>query len=98
MSPEVTKVVTELREFMFDRVYMPAGAGPEGQNARAIIEFLYGHFLKHPDDIPEHYFARGEPIERVALDYIAGMTDQFALHTAEGLRPGIASDVFVGRV
>jgi hypothetical protein len=75
---------------------MPAGSGPEGQHARVIVEFLYGHFLAHPDEIPERYFVRGEPVERVALDYIAGMTDQFAPHTAEGLRPGIASDVFVG--
>ena len=43
-------------------------------------------------------FERNEPIERAVVDYIAGMTDQFSLHTAEGLRPGIASNVFVGRV
>ena len=66
---------------------MPAGTGPEGTHARIIVEFLYDHFVKHPDEVPEQYFVRREPIERVALDYIAGMTDQFALHTAEGLRP-----------
>jgi dGTPase len=98
MSPEVTKVVTDLREFMFDHVYVPAGRGPEGQNARVVIEFLYGYFSKHTREIPERYFATDSPIDRVVIDYIAGMTDQFALHTAEGLRPGIASDVFVGRV
>ena len=63
-----------------------------------IVEFLYGYFIKHPDEIPERYFDRKEPVDLVALDYIAGMTDQFALHTAEGLKPGIASDVFVGRI
>jgi dGTPase len=98
MSPQVTSVVTQLREFMFDNVYVPAGDGAEGKNARVIVEFLYGHFLKNAGEIPEHYFLRNDPVDRVALDYIAGMTDQFALHTAEGLRPGIASDVFVGRV
>ena len=98
MSPQVNAVVTDLREFMFDNVYMPAGQGPEGQNARIIVEFLYGFFLKNPGEVPERYFERNDPIEKVALDYIAGMTDQFALHTAEGLRPGIASDVFVGRI
>jgi dGTPase len=98
MSPQVTLVVTLLREFMFDNVYVPAGDGAEGRNARVIVEFLYGHFLKNPAEIPEHYFLRTDSVDRVALDYIAGMTDQFALHTAEGLRPGIASDVFVGRV
>ena len=98
MSPQVNGVVTQLREFMFDNVYMPAGQGPEGENARLIVEFLYGYFIKHPGEIPERYFERNEAVDLIALDYIAGMTDQFALHTAEGLKPGIASDVFVGRV
>ena len=98
MSNQVSGVVNELREFMFDNVYVPAGQGPEGVNARIIVEFLYGFFLDHPDEVPEHYFQRNESIERVSLDYIACMTDHFALHTAEGLRPGIASDVFIGRV
>ena len=98
MSPQVNGAVTQLREFMFDHVYMPAGRGPEGTNAREIVEFLYGFFMRNPEEIPEHYFARNDPVDQVALDYIAGMTDQFALHTAEGLRPGIASAVFTGRV
>lgn len=98
MSGEVNHAVTALREFMFDHVYMPAGGGAEGENARVVVEFLYEYFSKHPDEIPERYFLEGEPLSRVAVDYIAGMTDQFALHTAEGLRPGIASSVFIGRV
>ena len=98
MSAEVNGVVTRLREFMFDHVYMPAGEGMEGRNAREVIEFLYGYFLSNHVEIPERYFASQDSVERVVLDYIAGMTDQFALHTAEGLKPGIASDVFLGRV
>ena len=98
MSVEVARVVTELREFMYDTVYVPAGVGPEGENARAIVEFLYNHFLAHPDEIPERFHAAGEPVDSVAIDYIAGMTDQFALTLAEHLRPGIVSNVFEGRV
>ena len=98
MSPQVSTVVNELREFMFEYVYIPAGAGPEGTNARVIVEFLYDFFVKNPTEVPERYFQRNDPIDRVALDYISGMTDQFALHTAEGLKPGIASDVFTGRI
>lgn len=98
MSPQVSIVVNELREFMFDYVYIPAGAGREGANARVIVEFLYDFFVKNPTEVPERYFQRNDAIDRVALDYISGMTDQFALHTAEGLKPGIASDVFTGRI
>ena len=98
MSHDVARVVTELREFMFDNVYVPEGHAPEGKHARLIIEFLYDEFLRRPNEVPERYFGRGDPIERAVADYIAGMTDQFALLTAEGLRPGIASDVFKGRI
>ena len=98
MSPEISMIVNELREFMFENVYMPEGHGPEGTQARNIIEFLYGNFLENPSEIPEKYWASGDATERVAADYIAGMTDQFALLTAEGLKPGITSDVFKGRV
>ena len=98
MSAETARVVNELREFMFENVYMPEGHSPEGKLGREIVEFLYGEFLRNPSEIPERYFARGEGAERVAVDYIAGMTDQFALLTAEGFRPGIASDVFTGRI
>ena len=75
------------------------GEGPlRAELARRIVEFLYEEFLRTPSEIPERYFARGEAVERVAADYIAGMTDQFALLTAEGFRPGIASDIFKGRI
>ena len=98
MTTETAGAVNELREFMFENVYLPEGHGAEGKLARQIVEFLYGEFLRAPSEIPERYFARDEAVEQVAADYIAGMTDQFALLTAEGLRPGIASDVFTGRI
>ena len=98
MNPQVAAIVTDLREFMFDRVYLLADNRPEGQTARAVVEFLYEYFLEHPDEVPETCFIGNDPLERSVSDYIAGMTDRFALHTAEGLRPGIASKVFSGRV
>jgi len=98
MSPEVTGVVTSLREFMFDRVYMPAGDGAEGEKAREIIEFLYEYFHRNSQEIPERFFQEDDNVGRAIVDYIAGMTDQFAIYTVEGLKPGITSDVFLGRV
>ena len=98
MSPQVSRVVTELREFMFQAVYLPAGESREGICARAIIEYLYDHFLRHPDQVPEEYWIHGDPVDRVALDYISGMTDQFAVLTAEALKPGISGNTFWGRV
>ena len=98
MSREVERAVVDLREFMFERVYLPNDHSPEGQEAIRVVEFLYGEFTARPDEIPERYFMRGETPERAAVDYIAGMTDQFALRTAEGLRPGFVTELFAGRV
>ncbi len=98
MSPQVARVVTELREFMFERVYLPAGKSREGVCGRAIVEYLYDHFLSHPDEVPEEYGLHGGSAERAALDYISGMTDRFAVLTAEALKPGISENTFWGRV
>ena len=98
MSAQVARVVTELREFMFQRVYLPAGEGPEGVHARAIVEFLYEHYNGHPALVPVEYQLSGDPAERSVLDYIAGMTDYFAISAAEEVKPGISGDVFNGRV
>ena len=98
MSPDVARVVTALREFMYNSVYEPCSNGPEGRNAGVIVEFLYGRLLDHPDEVPERHHAAADSVERAVTDYIAGMTDQFALTLAERLRPGIVSNVFEGRV
>jgi dGTPase len=48
-----------------------------------MIELLYRHFMNHPEQLPADLLRinqeRSEPIERAVVDYIAGMTDRFAL-------------------
>ena len=75
----------DLREFMFARVYEWEGQRAEAARARRVIEFLFEHYLAHPEALTSD-FTRPEdsPVRRVA-DYIAGMTDLFALRTAESL-------------
>ncbi len=76
-----------LHEFMFARVYTNPVC--KGEEARAIemIKWLYEYFLSHPDEMPEEYkIIRGkEGVERATCDYIAGMTDRYAVHTFEEL-------------
>jgi len=91
MSPRIQRAANALREFMFQNVYIPAGEGKLGQQARAIIRLLYQRFLQHPEEIPHEYHIREEPASRMAVDYISGMTDYFALRMAEEMQPGIAS-------
>ncbi len=76
-----------LHSFMFERVYTNPVC--KGEEARAIemIKWLYEYFLVHPDEMPAEYkiIREKEGVERAACDYIAGMTDRYAVHTFEEL-------------
>jgi dGTPase len=98
MSSSVREALNDLREFMFQHVYMPMSETKQSKTAQDILVFLYNHFIVHPEDIPQEYSGRGALPEPMALDYIAGMTDQFAIRLAEDLYPGISNGVFVARL
>ncbi len=76
-----------LHSFMFERVYTNPVC--KGEEARAIemIKWLYEYFLSNPDEMPTEYkvIREKEGVERAACDYIAGMTDRYAVHTFEEL-------------
>jgi dGTPase len=85
MSPDVFAALDELRQFMFDRVYLREEAAAEQEKAIGVIRALFSYYLEHPDEVPEEYAgAPGTDADRVA-DYIAGMTDRYALTTYERL-------------
>ena len=96
MSAEVRQAMITLREFMFERVYLPLGLTAEAEAARDIVRILYHHFASNPEEVPPPYFGLGETPERAAVDFLAGMTDQYAIRLAEAMRPGISRGVFVG--
>jgi len=85
MSPHVLEATNTLRDFLFERVYNPNAAQAEAEKARDILRRLYHYFLKHEDKLPAEYRAHGEEIERRVGDYIAGMTDQYALRLVNEL-------------
>ena len=63
-----------LRSFMFERVYLGEAARVEHVRARETVHRIFEHLLE-----------RGDPVDD-AIDYVAGMTDRFALGYAESLR------------
>ncbi len=85
MSEEVAEATDELREFMFANVYEWEGQVAEAQRARAVVEFLWEYYLAHPEAITSDFTRPDDPLARRVADYIAGMTDHFALRTAEEL-------------
>ncbi|HJP65128.1 MAG TPA: deoxyguanosinetriphosphate triphosphohydrolase [Actinomycetota bacterium] len=85
LSPEVLNALTTLREFLFDRVYLRSEAHSEQEKAISMVRALFSYYLEHPEAIPaEIATAPGDAATHVA-DYIAGMTDRFALRTYEQL-------------
>ena len=85
LSQPVGEALHELRQFMFDRVYLRTEARAEQEKAVEVIRALFAYYLDHPSEIPEEYArAPGDHPTRVA-DYIAGMTDRFALRAYERL-------------
>jgi dGTPase len=80
MEEEVQKAFDQLYEFMFQYVYLNPYAKKEEKKVPILIETLYNH-LKVPENLPEDMklIAQQDGLERAACDYIAGMTDHFAI-------------------
>jgi dGTPase len=86
MSPSVMSAAETLRDFLFERVYTPSTGRADAENAKNVVIFLYKYFNEHEDKLPAEYRLHAATTERGVVDYIAGMTDQYALRLAEELR------------
>ena len=86
-SPKVEEAVDALRGFMFENVYLDSDAKEEVGRATELLKLLFQFFVQHPERLPAELVAnpRGEPIERVVVDYLAGMTDRYAIKTFEDI-------------
>lgn len=58
----------------------------DAANAKNVVVFLWKYFNKHPDKLPAEYRVHADTVGRGVVDYIAGMTDQYALRLADELR------------
>jgi dGTPase len=85
MSPETLEATNTLRQFLFEQVYNIRSAQKESERARYVVRALYKYFNKHIDKLPPEYSFYSDEAERRVVDYIAGMTDHYALRMAEEL-------------
>jgi dGTPase len=85
MSPEVLTATDTLRKFLFERVYDIRSAQEESERAREVVRLLYQYFKEHEEKVPPEYYPSSDDTERRVVDYIAGMTDHYALRMAEEL-------------
>ena len=82
MTPEIAEAMRELRTLMFRSVYNNPVAKKEERKARTMLQEMYLYYSRHPEQMSQEYqklIAEGENRERVACDYISGMTDQYAM-------------------
>ena len=87
MRPDVLHAMDELRSFLFARIYRNPVAKGEESRARAMIQALYEYYLKHPEKLPADFIPQldFEGMPRVICDYIAGMTDKYAVAKYEDI-------------
>jgi dGTPase len=85
MRSDALAVMHKLRDFMFDRVYLGTDQTGRKRGAIEIIRRLVDYHLDHPQLIPPSYRDTGADRTTQVLDYVAGMTDRFALSTYDRL-------------
>jgi dGTPase len=87
MSDEVLEATNWLRKFMFENVYLAGPAKTEDLKAQGLLWELLQYFEQHPERMPpEHQrIAERDGTKRAVADYIAGMTDRYALDTFTSL-------------
>ncbi len=79
MEEDVAEAMDVLRDFMFARVYLRPDVQDQREKAIRIIRDLVDHFLERPDHIPETYRHDDADLVTQAIDYVAGMTDRYAI-------------------
>jgi dGTPase len=83
----VLEALNELRDFLFREVYTGPVVKRESDRAQHVVSELFRYFASHPEAMPDDYQEdpRGEGVPRRVADYIAGMTDLYAIQRFEQL-------------
>lgn len=88
MSPDMEEAMKGLRQWMFEHVYRNDIPKAEEGKAQEMIARLYEYYMKHVDQLPMEYIllmVNGEKKSQVVCDYIAGMSDIYAIDQFEEL-------------
>lgn len=83
MTPEVEQSLDALRKYMFENMYLIPQVRGEFEKAQKILTALFEYVVANPEKYVDT--TSGEPVERLAIDFIAGMTDRYALNLYEEL-------------
>ncbi len=83
MDKAIEPYFLQLHDFMYANLYLNSKAKQEEGKVDGIISRLFDYYCKNPDRLPEEYalIRERDGVEQAVCDYIAGMTDNFALET-----------------
>ncbi|MDR7482848.1 MAG: deoxyguanosinetriphosphate triphosphohydrolase [Armatimonadota bacterium] len=84
LSPPVRAALNRLTAFLTERVYQVAAALQEASRAQRLLEWLFQYYTAHPEALPPEARAAAagdEPLARGVCDFLAGMTDRYAIRT-----------------
>lgn len=88
MDPDVKAALYNMRQYLFEAMYANPVVKAEEVKAAKILEILYGYYMDRPEEMPSEFklmLNEGEDKIIVVCDYIAGMTDNFAVEKFQEL-------------
>ncbi|RJQ51740.1 MAG: deoxyguanosinetriphosphate triphosphohydrolase [Actinobacteria bacterium] len=86
LSEEKARAMNDLRQFLFENVYENPYAKGEEPKARRVLRALFDHYMEHEDELPAEFRPRvPSELPLRVCDYVAGMTDRYAVKTYEEL-------------
>lgn len=80
MSPAIAEAMAGLRDYLFANVYIGSRAKSEESKAKRVVRELYYYFCENPAEMPASLLTDQTDTERAVCDYIAGMTDRYAMN------------------
>lgn len=85
LSEDMQAAMDRLYAFMFDRVYFSPVVSGEEEKARRLLTYLYDYYMHHVDEVPRSYRVNSDEPKVFVVDYIASMTDVYAIRLAQKL-------------
>ena len=85
LSPQVWEALMTLRAYLYANLYRQGDAKTEEPKAERVVQWLFRHLMSHPDEVPYEYRLHDDPLDLQVSDYLASMTDRFAIRLFEEL-------------
>ena len=85
MDADTLALMHELRDFMFERVYLRPEQAAQQQVAVRILRRLMDHHLAHPEELPASYRDTDADLVTQVADFVSGMTDRYAQTASDRL-------------